>query len=283
MKVIEMTQNTPQWLAYRRHHLGGSDAPAIQGIGFMTPNQLYLNKLGLWEPTITARMNRGHDLEGAARNLAMEMLGCELYPMCIEHDKRPWQSASLDGIDPAQSFIVEIKTGGLAALERAKNGIIPDYHYCQIQHQLEVSSLDRCVYFFFDGKDGYPIDVYRDTKYINTLVEAEERFWNNLQDFVPPALIGKDYDSHETQERISLAKEWLEVSERLSRDEKLEKDLREKLITEAGERNTVGGGVKILMSGRAGSVDYKAIPELNGVDLDKYRKGAVKFFRVTKS
>jgi predicted phage-related endonuclease len=189
----------------------------------------------------------------------------------------------LDGIDPDHSFIVEIKTGGSAALERAKNGKIPDYHFCQIQHQLEVSGLDRCVYFFFDGENGFPIDVYRDTKYINQLNEAEERFWDNLQDFVPPPLTNKDYESHETEERISLAKQWLEVSERLSRDEKLEKELREKLITEAGDRNTIGGGVKILMSGRAGSVDYKAIPELKGVDLDKYRKGAVKFFRVTKA
>lgn len=283
MKTIDLVQNTPEWLAYRRHHIGGSDSSSVLGIGFMTPNQLYLNKLGLWEPTVTSMMNRGQELEGAARNLAMEMLGVELNPLCVEHDKRSWQSASLDGIDPGHSFIVEIKTGGSAALERAKNGKIPDYHFCQIQHQLEVSGLDRCVYFFFDGENGFPIDVYRDTKYINQLNEAEEKFWDNLQDFVPPPLTNKDYESHETEERISLAKQWLEVSERLSRDEKLEKELREKLITEAGERNTIGGGVRILMSGRAGSVDYKAVPELKGVDLDKYRKGAVKFFRVTKA
>jgi putative phage-type endonuclease len=249
----------------------------------MTPNQLYMNKLGLWEPIITAKMNRGHDLEGSARSLAMEMLQCDLSPLCVEHDKRPWQSASLDGIDHRHTFILEIKTGGEAALERAKSGKIPDYHRCQIQHQLEVSGLDHCVYFFYDGVNGYPIDIYRDTRYINQLNEAEEKFWDNLQNFVPPPLNTKDYEEHETEERKNLAHQWLEISERLNRDEKLEKELREKLINEAGERNTVGAGVKILMMGRAGSVDYKAIPELKGVDLDKYRKGAVKFFRITKA
>jgi putative phage-type endonuclease len=282
MKVVELEQNSPKWLSWRRNKIRGSDAPSIQNIGFMTPNQLYLNKLGLWEPKINSKMTRGHELEDSARKLAMDMLGTELHPLCVEHDKRSWQAASLDGIDPKQSFIVEIKTGGAAALERAKAGIVPDYHQCQIQHQLEVSELDKCVYFFFDGINGYPIDIYRDTKYINQLNEAEQKFWDNLQDFVPPPLTGKDYEAHESEERIRLAREWLEVNERLTRDEKLEKQLREMLINEAGDRNTVGGGVKILMSGRAGSVDYKAIPEIKGVNLDKFRKEPVKFFRVTK-
>ena len=282
MKTIELEQGTKEWLLYRRNKIGGSDAPSIQGIGFMTPNQLYLNKLGLYEPQVTQRMSRGHELEGQARELCQDMLGMKLRPLCVEHDKRSWQAASLDGIDDQHSVIVEIKTGGESALDRAKNGVIPDYHMCQIQHQLEVTGLDRCVYFFFDGKNGYPIDVYRDTKYITQLNEAEERFWMNLQDFVPPALTGKDYETHETEARLKLAQEWLEINSQLTTLEKREKELREAMINEAGERNTVGGGVRILMSGRAGSIEYKAIPELKKVNLEEYRKPAVKFFRVTK-
>ncbi len=282
MKTIELTQGTPAWHTWRKNIIGGSDASAVMGCGFMTANQLYLNKLGLWEPVTTARMTRGHELEAQAREICSDMLGMSLKPMCVEHDKRSWQAASLDGIDDKHSVIVEIKTGGDAALERAKNGVIPDYHRCQIQHQLEVTGLDKCIYFFFDGKNGYPIDVYRDTKYITQLNEAEERFWNNLQDFVAPPLSGKDYETHESEVRLKLAQEWLEVNGSLSALEKREKELREALIADAGERNTIGGGIKILMSGRAGSVDYKAIPELKKVCLEDYRKPAVKFFRVTK-
>lgn len=36
--------------------------------------------------------------------------------------------------------------------------------------------------------------------------------------------------------------------------------------------NVKGCGVSIMHSKRAGAVDYKAVPELKGVDLDKYRK-----------
>lgn len=282
MKVVEMTQNTPAWDLYRKTHIGASDSPSIMGIGFMTPNQLFMQKLGLYEPAVTKRMSRGHELEGQARSLAMDMLGIELRPLCVEHDKRSWQSASLDGIDDKHSLIVEIKTGGDAALERAKNGIIPDYHQCQIQHQLEVTGLDKCIYFFFDGQNGYPIEVYRNTQYINQLNETEERFWEKLISCEAPGTLKNDYEVHETEKRCRLAAEWLEVNEKLLVLEKREKELREALLEDNGDRSTVGGGIKVMMSARAGSIDYKAIPDLKGKDLEKYRKPPIKYFRVIK-
>ena len=33
-----------------------------------------------------------------------------------------------------------------------------------------------------------------------------------------------------------------------------------------------GCGISVIHSKRAGAVDYKTVPELKGVDLDKYRK-----------
>lgn len=282
MKTIELTQGTPAWHSWRKHVIGGSDAPSVMNIGFMTPNQLYLNKLGLYEPHVTSMMTRGHDLEGKARELCQDLLGCELKPMCVEHDKRPWQAASLDGINDQHSIIVEIKTGGDAALERAKKGIIPDYHRCQIQHQLEVTGLDRCVYFFFDGKTGYPIDVYRDTKYITQLNEAEEAFWDRLTSWSPPPENAREYEVFENERRQILADKWKEAKKQADYYGKLEKEYREELINDAGERSTIGCGVKILMSARAGNIDYKAIPQLKGIDLEEYRKSPIKLFRVTE-
>lgn len=40
----------------------------------------------------------------------------------------------------------------------------------------------------------------------------------------------------------------------------------------AGEESCYGGGVKHLWNLKAGAVDYKAVPELRGVDLDQYRR-----------
>jgi hypothetical protein len=42
----------------------------------------------------------------------------------------------------------------------------------------------------------------------------------------------------------------------------------------SGDLNSFGGGFKYECSTRAGTVDYKAIPQLKGVNLDMYRKPA---------
>jgi putative phage-type endonuclease len=282
MKTIDIAQNSTEWLAMRRNKIGASDAPSILGCGYKTPYQLYLEKLGLYDQPQSDLMRRGQELEPLARQKFVEMVGIEVEPMVVQHDHREWQIASLDGISRDRKVFVEIKTGGEASLNRAKEKKISDTHYCQVQHQLEVTGLEKCFYFFFDGQDGYPLEIYRDDNYIVKLNEAEKVFFEGLQDFIPPAMGQKDYESHETPQRLKLAEQWLEANKLASEWEKREKELREALIEECGGRNTIGGGVKIMVSARAGNIDYKSIPELHLVNLDQYRKAPTKFYRVVK-
>lgn len=283
MKTITLTQNTPEWLTYRKNRIGGSDAPSIMQCGFKTPYQLFLEKLGLHETPMNDMMKRGQELEPYARQKFIDMTGIEVNALVVEHDDRSWQIASLDGIDKDHKVIVEIKTGGGAALERAQSGKISDGNYCQIQHQLEVTGLSMCFYFFFDGHNGYPIEIKRDDKYIQRLNEEEKRFWDDLQDFTPPKLTSKDYVEHVTPGRIRMAAEWLELNERMKADSLREKDLRDAMIADAGMPNTIGGGLQISKVVRQGAVDYKAIDALKEVDLNAYRKAPIEFWRVTKT
>jgi len=283
MRTINITQNSPEWLKMRRDKIGASDAPSVMGIGYKTPYQLFLEKMGLFEQPINDAMRRGQELEPKAREKFTQMLGIEVFPLVVQHDKRDWQIASLDGMDKDRSTFVEIKTGGEASLNRAKSGALSDNHYCQVQHQLEVTGLDRCFYFFFDGINGYPLEIYRDDAYIAKLNEMEKVFFEGLQDFIPPATGAKDFQVHETPERLSLAAQWREANNMASEWEKREKVLRESLIEECGGKNTIGGGVKVMVSARAGSIDYKAIPELKSVPLDHYRKTPSTFYRVVKA
>jgi hypothetical protein len=191
-------------------------------------------------------------------------------------------AASLDGIDKAESLIVEIKTGGEKSLERAKSGIVPDNHFCQIQHQLEVTGLDRCVYYFYDGQRGYPIDVYRNTKYISSLVEEEKRFWDGVLNFSPPPLSDKDY-VEQGGEWLELAAELLPILETQKRCEKREKEIRDRLIAIAGDKNAIGGGIKITRIPRAGAIDYGRIECLKDLDLNQYRKETTITWRISKT
>ena len=80
-----------------------------------------------------------------------------------------------------------------------------------------------------------------------------------------------------------MAQEWLELNQRMRADKQREEELREALLSESGHQNTVGGGLQIAKIVRAGAVDYQAIPELQGVDLNQYRKAPVEFWRVTRA
>ena len=49
----------------------------------------------------------------------------------------------------------------------------------------------------------------------------------------------------------------------------------------SGGKSCVGGGVKVSSVVRKGHVDYSSIPELAGVDLEKYRKSPTEFIKIT--
>lgn len=282
MKILDIPQNTKEWLSFRRNKIGGSDSSSIMNCGYKTPYQLYLEKLGLYEQPLTHAMLRGQELEPLARSQFEKLTGIRTSPRVIEHYDRAWQIASLDGLSEDGKTFVEIKTGGDAALERAKAGKVSDNNYCQIQHQLEVTGFYACFLYFFDGSVGYPIEVKRDNEYIERLNAAEERFWKDLQDFKPPALTEKDKVVHETQERLRMAKEWIELTERMKQDEERKKNLQEELLKESGYQNTIGFGVQAVKVIRSGSVDYSAIPELKDVNLNKYRKSPTEYWRITR-
>src|SRR5512135_619929 len=264
MKTITLEQGSVAWLAYRRNKIGGSDAPSIMNCGYKTPYQLYLEKLGLYDQPLTNAMKRGQELEPLARDQFTRLTGIQTAPAVIEHYDRPWQIASLDGLSNDGKTFVEIKTGGDAALERAKAGKVSDNNYCQVQHQLEVTGLQKAFLFFFDGVNGYPIEINRDDNYIRRLVEAESRFWEDLQDFKAPPLTEKDKITVETEERLRMAQEWLELTERMKRDEERKKQLQESILQDSQYQNSIGCGLQCVKVVRAGAVDYSAIPELAG-------------------
>ena len=59
-----------------------------------------------------------------------------------------------------------------------------------------------------------------------------------------------------------------------------EQQARRRLEEMATARRTYGSGVEVLRSFRKGAVDYARIPELCGVDLERYRKAAVEMVKI---
>ena len=59
-----------------------------------------------------------------------------------------------------------------------------------------------------------------------------------------------------------------------------EHQLRATLGRMATARRTYGCGVEVLKSSRKGAVDYSAVPELRGVNLEPYRKPPVAVVKI---
>jgi putative phage-type endonuclease len=282
--IVDLVQNTPEWLEFRRSCIGSSDAPIIAGDSpWKTPFQLWQQKLGLAEEQVQSfAMTRGKILEDRARQVYEEMRGHVVYPMVINHPEHSWQIASLDGITLDKTHAVEIKCPGKEDHSSAVSGIIPKKYYAQLQHQMYVCSLPSIDYFSFNGETGVIIEVERDIKYIQDLVKKEREFYFCMMNKNSPKLTERDYIPRNDEKYNAAAKRWSECKQSLDAASNEEEKARKELIDISAGQNTVGQGIKIQRLIRKGPIMYENIPELKLVDTEKYRKDAVIFFKIVQ-
>lgn len=279
----ELIQGSAEWLEMRKQHLGASDAPVIMGVSpYKTQHQLWEEKLGLTNNDYSNKATQyGHDMEEPARRAYEKLTGIIVAPTVVFHPDRPYMMASLDGLSFDRKTAVEIKNVCEADHETAKSGVVPEKYFPQVQHQLAVLGLPSLHYFSFRKGDFALIDVLRDDKYLDILYGSEKAFWDLVLNFKEPELSANDYQKFCSQEWETMANDWKETNQRLKDLTAREKECRQALIKLAGDGNATGAGIKLTKSIRKGTVDYSKIPELDGVDLDQYRKEPVVAWRLT--
>jgi len=279
-----MEQNTPEWLEMRKTHIGSSDAPIVMNVSpFKTPFRLWQEKIGIRESDAeTFAMSEGKRKEPLARKALEEQLGMPLFPSIKLHNERSWQMASLDAMSFDERTIAEIKCPGRVDQEMAASGIVPDKYFPQLQHQISVCDVDFAYYFSFDGEKGVVIKVFRDEKYIQKMIQEEERFFECMQNFESPAMTDRDYQIQTSHEWGMLAFRWNEISNQLRSLEEQEKIVKSQLISLCNDQSSMGAGVKLAKCVRKGTVDYSKIPEIEGLNLESYRKPSSEYWRIGK-
>lgn len=161
MKIHNLTQGSPEWLAYRAQHFNASDAPAMMGCSPYKTRAELLRELhtGMAADVDVAtqkRFDNGHRVEALARPLAEEKIGEELYPVTGSLGRL---SASFDGLtlDESESFehkaLNEALKAAFAAIDALKGGddeapgrLLPIYHRVQMEQQLHISGAGRCLF-----------------------------------------------------------------------------------------------------------------------------------------
>ena len=268
-----LIQNTEAWASYRKGKVGASDAPVIMGVSpWKTITQLWEEKCGLKTNDYTnAAMQRGHDMEPIALAAYNRRTGNNSEPKVLVHPDLPWMSCSLDGLSEDGTIATEIKNPGIADHELAKSGKVPEKYYPQLQHQLAILGHYVIHYYSFRDGDEVLIEVPRDDAYIAELINKELAFWKCVKNFEMPD-DPKSVTIKEDKEWIANAKRWKEVSAQIKQLQEEEKFYRQQLISLSDDVSCMGAGIRLSKVVRAGNVDYKKIPELEGVDLDAYRK-----------
>ena len=194
------------WLAVRNTGIGGSDAAAACGLNpYMSMLELWLIKTGRQNPDLS---------DGLMENAYSPLYwGKELEPLIAKYytaktgNKVRRVNAVLQHPDPDKSFmlanldyavnksevgVLEIKTTGEHGAKLWKHGV-PLYVTCQVQHQLAVTGKSLAhVCVLICGHEARVYEIKRDELIINQLIQQERRFWEYVQQDVPPPADGSE-------------------------------------------------------------------------------------------
>ena len=177
--------------------------------------------------------------------------------------------ASLDGYNEEIGLVVEFKYPSAEKHYLAKNNQVPATYVDQIQAQLMVTGCNTAHYVSYDGFEIEVVVVREDKVRQKEILERLKAFWSLVETDTPPEGAPKILVSENLE---VLASRYKTLSQILEYSKEELEMIRERICELVKDKKAEFYGLSLTRSERIGNVDYKAIPELNGVDLNKYRK-----------
>lgn len=189
------------WLEERRTGIGGSDAAPSLGLSrWMSPYELYLEKLGELPPKPeTWEMKRGRSLEPGILEWYSEETGARMHkPDLIRHPDFPYILANLDSLAelPDGRFkVVEAKaTGSSRGWGEPGTDQVPEEYLIQVQHYQGVIRATLHIEVVADiavsicGRKPQVYTVEPDSELQGMLFRSHGEFWSMVQRREPPAI-----------------------------------------------------------------------------------------------
>lgn len=280
--VREEAHGTPEWHELRRSHIGCSELAALFGVSpWMSRKQLYALKKGEYEVKDNEYMARGRALEPQALAQYNKENQLELKPMVLK-SKHCKLIASMDGYDTYRQCGVEIKCMSKDKhLEFKNTEVIPEHYIWQLQGQLFVTGAIYIDFYSYYQDENGNVDAYAkrtvaEEKYQKVIRKEVERFWDAYND-------RREITTYPTTQSKTLQKLLTEYKKATYQIRKLEAEqakLREEIDKFPKPKQGSWIGVDYYYADRIGPVDYKAIPELQGVNLSAYRKATTKVLTI---
>jgi len=111
---------------------------------------------------------------------------------------------------------------------------------------------------------------------IEEVTDQERQFYEVYKKNNSSDLTYKQYEVITDMEALSAAEEYKKLSSMIKERDRL----RRVLIDKANGKNCMIGSLKMEKVARKGCIDYKSIPELLFVDVEKYRKDPVEYYEI---
>ncbi len=207
MKVLNLQQGSPEWLAHRSKYFNASDTSAAMGISRYKSRSKLIQEIATgivveYDEATLARFEKGHEFEAIARQWAEEIIGTELFPVVISDEiDGLLLSASFDGIDMAEETTWEHKTGNKSLLASLEAGEIPYEYKPQIEQGLLISGAKRCLFMASSGEKETMRFVWyeSDPNVRAALIAAWHQFHRDLSEYVPQEVIPAAVAAPQTQ------------------------------------------------------------------------------------
>jgi putative phage-type endonuclease len=281
--IVRLIQGSPEWHDHRRHHRNASETPAVLGVSpWVTPYQLWQQRTGRAVPDVNQAMMRGTQLEPAAREAYEALTGNTMEPLVLADGE---YSASLDGITLDGGLILEIKCpfqGRDSELwKMAAAGALPEHYGWQVEHQLMVSGAALAHVYVFDGSEGILIEQRPERERWATIEDGWEGFMRFIAEDLPPPLTERDSVIRTDSEWEHAAEAYVRLKGEADGATAQLDEAKARLVGLASHTSEKGAGVCVSRFWKLGAIEYKKVPALVGVDLEKYRGAAREEVRVS--
>ncbi|MCL4865319.1 MAG: YqaJ viral recombinase family protein [Gemmatimonadales bacterium] len=280
--IVKLVQGSAEWHVHRLAHRNASETPAVLGLSpYTTPYQLWQQRTGRATVEVTAAMAHGTATEPQARVMYETLTGNVMQPLVLVDGE---YSASLDGITLDGDLVLEIKcpkSKDSGLLREARAGRVPIHVYWQVQHQLMVAGAKLAHVYVYDGKLGHLVEQPAEPECWDTIRQGWEAFDEYVRTDTPPPLSDGDTRQREDPAWAEAAAEYVRLKASAEAVAAELEAAKGRLVALAEHTSEQGCGVTVKRFLKAGSVDYKKVPELAGVDLEQYRGAAREEVRVT--
>ena len=260
-------QRSEEWFAQRKNRVTGSVAGAILGMSpWMKPNDVMLTMLGhkKFEGNAATEYGTFHEeyaLADFPHQRSIQPVGFVVHP---DFD---WLGASPDGLI-GDNAVLEIKCPfGLRNEENPQFKSIDeqDHYYAQIQIEMSCTGREICYFYQWNRFDSKLEIVHIDPEWLEENIPKLHAFY-------------LEFEERKTETHEDLVAEY-EAAKLAAAEAADRLDAVKEAIIALG-KSTVGR-LKVIEVERKGNINYSKIPELEGLDLEKYRGKSSKFWKIS--